>query len=219
MANMERNPFEWIRRKFTTEMDSNLYEHKLSWGKQPLKFYKNISGRYSVSFNGKHICTCKEEQIVEIQKHFDNRYGKETIDDISEELKLKYNEKIKRKMKKVRRHKNYKTYRESKLQFETKPRGRVQVRVNDNGKVHTICQCYPDQKDEVIRKYDILKKTNDLEILKKKMKDEYNLRGKSKDVERVKHVISVDNDGAVYKDGKYIKVSKSIYDLVNGLIN
>lgn len=217
----ESNPLQWIRTKIANaranETDNTLTDHKLSWGKNPLKFYENRSGRYSVNYKNTHICTCTKEEIPEIQKHFDKQYRKKPVEDISEELKVRYNEKIKRNKIKEKRHRNSKTYKESKLQFEEKPTGRIQVRVNDNGKVHTICQCYPDQKFDVIKKFNELKKTHELDSLKSKMKKEYNLRGKSRD-DDAKHTISISDDGAIYKDGKYMKVNKSIYDFVNGIL-
>lgn len=213
-----KKPLNWIKTRITKgKQDTTLNEHKLTWGKQPLKFYRNKSGRYSVNYKNTHVCTCDESEIVEIQKQFDKQFGRKDIEEISDELKVKYNEKIKRNIKKDKKHRNCKTYKESRLQFEEKPTGRMQVRVNDNGKIHTICQCYPNQKEEIIKRYDLLKKSNDLDSLKMKMKKDYNLRGKARDSE-AKHIISINDDGTIYKDGKYIKVSRNIYDLVNGLI-
>ena len=212
----EKSPFHRLMDRISKK-DNTLEEHMLSWGKHPLKFYVNRSGRYSVNYRNTHICTCKEDEIIEIQKQFDKMYGKMSIEEISDELKVKYNEKIKRNKRKESRHRNCKTYKESRLQFEEKPTGRIQVRVNDNGKIHTICQCYPDQKLDVVKKFNELKKTYELDSLKTMMKREYNLRGKSRD-DGVKHTISISDDGAIYKDGKYMKVNKSIYDFVNGIL-
>lgn len=197
----------------------SIFKHlKTDKPKYPLKFYRNTSGRYGVSYNNTHICTCSEEQMMEVQEHFDNGYDGNNLTIISDELKLKYNEKIKKnRTSHKRRRRKGRTFRDSKLQFEQKPTGRLQVRVNDNGRVHTICQCYPNQKDSVVSDFNSLKKFYDLEMVKHKMKMEYNLRGKGK-VNDVKHIISVDNDGTIYKDGKYIKVNKRIYELVNGLL-
>ena len=146
--------------------------------KFPLKYYESNKDRYNVQYNNVHLCTCNRSQGEEVQKDFDRLFDGKNIDDVSRNLKDKYNMKIQNNKSVKRKKKQIKgTYRTNKLCFNNhKNNGRLQVKVRHNGKPHTICNCYPHQKDEIRRKYDILKKDNNLETIKIIMKNDYNLR-------------------------------------------
>ena len=147
--------------------------------KFPLKFYDTHRERWNVQYDNVHLCTCKTDEKEEIQNYFDKTFKGDNLYEISKVLKEKYNLKIqinktysKRKTKKPK----LATYKTAKLCFNNVGGGRVQVKVRDNGVTHTICNCYPSQKEEVLQKYNILKKNNNLETIKIILKKEYNLK-------------------------------------------
>lgn len=148
----------------------------------PLKFYETMTeNRYTVKYKDIHICTCDKKQKQEVLNYFNENYNGKNIYEISDKLKKRYNIKIQngktypkgkgksKKSKKV----NYKT---AKLCFNPTPDNRLQVKVRDKGKTHTVCNCYPYQKEEVLEKYNMLKKKNNLDTIKIILKEDYNLR-------------------------------------------
>lgn len=147
----------------------------------PLKFYETREDRYNVSYQNVHICTCKDSQRKEVQDYFDEHYTGDNLLEISDVLKEKYNLKIQRgksypKGKGKGRKSKKANYKTARLCFNETPSGRLQVKVRDKGKSQHICSCYPSEKEEVARKYHMLKKNNNLETIKIILKEEYNLR-------------------------------------------
>lgn len=156
-----------------------LYWKKMYKPKYPLKFFDTNSQRLNVSYNNYHLCTCAVEQREEVQKYFDKNYDGENLKIMSEKLKQKYNLVIQVNRKKgYKKKKKVKTlnYRTAKLCFNPTPNGRVQVKVRDKKRTHCLCCCYPEQEEEIRRKYDLLKKDNSLETIKIIFKKEYNLQ-------------------------------------------
>lgn len=143
-----------------------------------LRFYNSNENRYNVHYKKVHLCTCNKSQKEEVEQYFVKHFDGENISEISSALKNKYNLKIqnkksypngrKKKPKKV-------SYKTAKLCFYKTVDGRMQVKVRDNGKSHTVCSCYPHQQEEVLKKFNTLKKENNLETIKIILKEEYNL--------------------------------------------
>ena len=141
-------------------------------------------------------------------------------------MKNKYNIKDTPKeiAKPKRKGKANSSYSENNVLFELRETGRVQVRVSDKGKTHTLCSCNPNQKEQVSSRYDELKTEHDLDYIKKTMKEEFNLRvngrvnGKYNSNDNVKHQISIREDGVVFKDGQYVCVNEQLYDIVSMLL-
>ena len=186
--------------------------------KLELKFYKNNRGRYSVHYNGKYLCMCDEQDISQIQDHFDKEYNGKNFKKVSKELKEQYNHQIQSGKSKKKRGRS-RSYRFNEVNFQEKDNGRMCVRVSDNGKQHTICQCYPSEQDAVSTMYDSLKKTHDIEDIKKLMKDKYNLHTKTVSKSQKKETITLDNNGVVYKNGKMVCVDNGIFEKVNKFID
>lgn len=191
--------------------------------KQPKpKFYKKPNGRYQVTYKSNHICTCEEAEIGQVQEYFQQNYNGENITEISNTLKKQYNIKIQhnkkyKKTKKAGRKKG--TWKNNKLTFEDKPSGRCQVRVMDNGKYRTVCSCNINQKQEVTRRWNNLKKTHKFNEIRDIMKNDYNLRQLPPRKPRKmgeQHSVTINSRGQIYLDGKFMKVDKEIY---NGVTN
>ena len=228
-----KNPYEWIiykvkkevphktGRKITPTIPTNqnnvlinnmLPQDKRVWG---VKFYKNNNGRYTAMYNKKYLCMCSYEDIPKIQQYFDKRYKGDNLDNISKNLKKKYNCSIQKKKRGVKP----KPYSENNLNFQTKPNGRLTVRVSDNGKQHSICQCYESEREEVLRTFNLLKKNHDIESIKKIMRSKYNIIHRKRIVtNQIKHEINIRDDGTVFKDGKLMTVDNAIYDFINNYI-
>lgn len=212
----------------SSERQLDLIEEKMSNPSDDLRFYENRSGRMAVHYKSTHLCLCDKGQIHEVRKYFDEAYDGDNLMQVQSDLKERYNKKIytdrtySKPRKVTKRGRRKKSYRENRLQFETKPSGRVQVRVFDKGKVNTICQCYDYQTERVQREYDILKNTHSLDEIKVIMKGQYNLRKngsrKSTGVTVKDHRIHIDSNGMVYKDGKLQKIDPNIYDKVNDFL-
>lgn len=202
--------------------DVELVKHTLPTGRYSLKFYHNRNGRYGVHYGKTQLCLCNKSEIVEIQSYFDENFNGKNIDEISQNLKARYNIKvyptrgIKQKPVKAKTsRRRKKSYKQNKLAFEEKRTGRVQVRVMDKGKITTICQCYPNQKEEVSQRFNSLKKTHSLDEIKSIMKEEYNIRKVSNNVV---HEIIIRNNGTVIKDGKLCTIDSKLYELVDKFI-
>lgn len=216
------NPFDWVLYKVNgikPEQKTELINHRLPTEQceNSINYYRNKNGRYTVNFKNTHICTCAEKDIPEVQKYFDNHYNGNNLKDVSNKLKRTYNEKIRRKGIKGKKPR-LKTYRHNNVTFESKPSGRLQVRVRNNNRIHTVCQCYPEEKDIVRRRYDELKGTYGLDEIKVLMKREFNLRRingyGSDDV----NSIIIRDDGVCYRNGKRIEVDESVYSFVRWYI-
>ena len=228
-----KNPFEWVMYKVngkipvdtaktdktpkTEEYSFQLVKHMLPKNerKYGLKYYHNSNGRYTAMYHQDDLSMCSYEDIPHIQEYFDNHFTGKNIIKISRELKNKYNQ----NMKKAKRGVKGQPYSKNRLNFQQKQGGRLCARVNDKGKVHTICQCYENQKNEVSNKYDVLKKEYDIDTIKEIMKNEYNIIGrKGKKARLNKHQINIREDGAVYKDGQFITVDSKVYDIIDTYI-
>ena len=176
--------------------------------KHELKFYHNkVHDRYGVFYKNKHLCACSENEIIEIQDYFDKNYNGRNIEPIKEELKNKYN-----------MVKKNPTHKDANIVFNKRGNGRLTAMIHVKGKTHSICSCNYEQADEVSDMYNSLKKNHDLEYIKEKMKAKYNYpQYKSKKTQQ-KHVISIDDNGMCYKDGKMIGVDSKLYKVVENYI-
>lgn len=201
-----------------------------SYKRNHLRFQPRKNGRLKVAVSDKGkthtICNCYNYQIEQVKKDFENIKTNHSLDEIKEMMKNKYNIKDTPKeiVKPKRKGKSNRGYSENKVLFELRETGRVQVRVSDKGKTHTICSCNPNQKEQVSSRYDELKTEHDLDYIKKTMKEEFNLRvngrvnGKYNSNDNVKHQISIREDGVVFKDGQYVCVNEQLYDIISKLL-
>ena len=214
-----KNPIDWVIYKVTgknPETQKNIRtepEHHLN-------FYRtHTENRYNATYKNKHLCTCHKDQIDNVQEYFDEYYNKKSLDEISSELKARYNLRIKKNRpiaEQSRIPKTRKSYKHNNLSFEKKKTGRCQVRINDKKKIHTICSCYPHQKDKVINDYNMLKKEHGIEEIKKIMKRKYNLRvTKNRDI----HEININSKGNCFYDGKFVKNDDRIYKVLDEYFN
>ena len=205
MINMEREDFnsrvDWVIYKVTGKMPNKnvgLEKHLYSKRVNDIKFYYNKhTGRYGALYDNNFLCTCKEEEIKDVQNQFDDEYDGHNLEDVALSLKTKYN-----------LSRRYQTYKDGTLRFSKKG-DRLTAHINHECKTHTICSCYPNQKDEVTEKFNTLRKTRDLESIKKIMKDQYNIIGKN-NRRPLDVVYTIDENGTIYKNGK-------LYGVVNQL--
>lgn len=219
-----KNPMDWVIYKVNGRMpkpqkkrDVGIENNMLPKNdrKYGLKFYRNQNGRYSVMYHKEYLCMCSYEDIQDIQKYFDENFNGKNAKQMSKELKGKYNQKI----RSVKRGIKGKPYSQNRLNFQKKDGGRLCARVNDKGKVHTICQCYENQKKEVSDTYDMLKESNSIDTIKEIMKDRYNIIGRNnKKANLNNHQINITKDGAIYKNGEFITVDSKVYDFIDNYI-
>ena len=201
-----------------------------SYKRNHLRFQPRKNGRLKVAVSDKGkthtICNCYNYQIEQVKKDFENIKTNHSIEEIKEMMRNKYNIKDTPKeiSKPKKRAKNNGSYFENNVLFELRETGRVQVRVSDKGKTHTLCSCNPNQKEQVSSRYDELKTEHDLDYIKKTMKEEFNLRvnGRVNDKynsnDTVKHQISIREDGVVFKDGQYVCVNEQLYNIISMLL-
>ena len=214
----------WIRNRITRnrtyEVQENveLSNHTLPIGKYELKFYDHGNGRYNVQYRGNYMCFCNKEDIYEVQSYFDNNFDGKNLENISDELRTKYNmvKRQRKPMKNSTSRRKRKTYKTSNLSFENRKNGRMQVRVMDKGKTHSLCCCYPYQREQVIDKFNYLKKDHTLDEIKKILKDDYNIRKTKKQTSN--HNVSINSNGMVWKDGRFVKVDSKLFDLIDEYI-
>lgn len=195
---------DWVIYKVTGKLPNKgveLDKHLFSKRKNDVKFYYNKNtGRYGALYNNNFLCTCKENEIKDVQKQFDKEFNGHNLEEVTISLKTKYN--IGRR---------YQTYKDGTLRFTPK-NGRLTAHINHECKTHTICSCYPNERDEVTEKFNTLRKTRDLESIKKIMKEQYNIQGKRNRKPMHEGVVyTIDKNGTIYKDGK-------IYGIVNQLM-
>lgn len=208
---MEREDFnssvDWVIYKVTGKLPNanvGLEKHLLPKSERvnDVKFYYNKhTGRYGALYHNNFLCTCKEEEIKDVQNQFDNEFNGRNLEDVTIALKTRFN---------VSRR--YQTYKDGTLRFSSK-NGRLTATINHECKTHTICSCYPNQREEVTEKFNTLRKTRDLESIKKTMKEQYNIQRKgNKPIQRdVGVVYTIDENGTIYKNGK-------LYGVVNQLM-
>lgn len=226
-----KNPIDWVIYKVNgqkpekREKQTKLVNNTISPAKRtyPLKFYKtHTDERYNVSYDCIHLCTCHESEIMEVQEFFDKNHDSMSMKEMSEKLKTRYNLKIKRNVshpvKRSRIPRRLKTYKQNVPTFENKKTGRMQVRVMDKGTTHTLCSCYPHQREEVVSKYNSLKRTHELDDIKDIMKTKYNLRRLDSNRKNV-HEININSNGNFFYDGKFIKSDEKLYKLIDDYIN
>ena len=206
------NNVDWVVYKVTGRLPNDkdeleLDKHSLPNGKNELKFYYNgNTGRYGVLYHNKFICACSKEDIGEVQTIFDDEFNGKNLKNVSLNLRKRYN--------KVRR---YQTYKDGNLRFSERD-GRLTATITDNKKKHTICSCYPNQKDEVIAKYNSLKETRDLETIKSVMKSQYNIQGRKPSTSYDGNTISICQNGTIYKNGKFCKADPQLYEYISKFI-
>ena len=216
---------EELKVKHNTRIKSKKRGRKpKSYKKNHLRFQVRKDSRIEVAVSDKGhthvICYCDEDQIDDVQAYYDSLKKSNSLDDVKIKMKQKFNKKT---CNRKSRPKNN-TYKESKLSFEVKQTGRVQVRVRDNGKIHTICSCSPLQVDEVRERYDGLKHNHDLDEIKLLMKKEFNkkINWKSEKANDIHtkgiHHIMLNENGSIYQDGHFVCVDDSLYSLVDKLL-
>lgn len=214
----------WIKNKINVSRtrqfpeDIELEKHTLPNGKYKLKFYDHGNGRYNVQYRGNYMCFCNKDDIGEVQSYFDDNFNGDNVEKISDELRTRYNvvKKQRKPMKKGTSKRRRKTYKTSNLSFENRKNGRMQVRVMDKGKTHSLCCCYPYQREQVIDKFNYLKKDHTLDEIKKILKDDYNIRKTNKQTSN--HNVSINSNGMVWKDGQFVKVDSKLFDLIDEYI-
>lgn len=213
---MEREDFnnnvDWVVYKVTGRLpNSNTVElkrHTLQSSDKvnELKFYTNRQNeRFGCLYNNNFLCSCEKDEIKDVQKYFDEHYTGNNLEEVRESLKDKYNI-----------TKRNQTYKNGALRFSKKGK-RLTAYINHEKVTHTICSCYPNQKEEVTEKFNTLRKTRDLESIKETMKRQYNLQGRLP-TNSEGGVISVDKNGTIYKDGKLCKVDPKMYQFINNYI-
>ena len=208
------NNVDWVVYKVTgrlpTSTNTLLEKHKLpeSKRKNVLKFYSNKqNNRYGVLYNNTFLCSCEEDEIEEVQKYFDRTYDGSNLEEIISSLKTKYN--LSRRNQ---------TYKDGVLRFSKKDK-RLVATINHERKTHTICSCYPFQKEEVTEKFNTLRKTRDLESIKRTMKKQYTIQGKkNRNPRNVDGEITLGKNGTIYKNGKLCKVDPKFYEFVDSFL-
>lgn len=173
--------------------------------KYGLKFRKNgRTNRYSVSHNKTFLCACDENEIDDITNYFNETYNGKNIKKIQKTLKRKYNKKI-----------HHQTYDDANITFLSKKGGRVTARIQHNGKTISICQCNENQKEEVSKTYDTLKRTHNLKQIQEIMKNKYNIQRKPI---KNNHNIKLTQNGICYKNNKAYKVNPKLYEIVDAYL-
>ena len=208
------NNIDWVVYKVTGKVPVSptptykLENHVLQGGVNELKFYtNNQNDRYGCLYDNTFICSCEKDEMHDVQKYFDEHYNGKNLNEIIGSLKSKYNLSIRNQ-----------TYKNGTLRFEKRGK-RLNAQINHNRKTHSICSCYPNQKDEVIEKFNTLRETRNLDEIKRIMKSEYNIQGrKSKTSKDDVGVISLDKNGTIYKDGKLCKIDPKVYEFVDSFI-
>ena len=203
---MEKEDFnssvDWVIYKVTGKLPNKnvgLKKHLFSERENDVKFYYNKhTGRYGALYDNNFLCTCKGEEIRDVQNQFDKEYDGHNLEEVALALKKRFN-----------MSRRYQTYKDGTLRFSLKG-GRLTAHINHECKTHTICSCYPSEKEEVTEKFNTLRKTRDLESIKKIMKDQYNIQG-GKKRKPVDVVYTIDKNGTIYKNGK-------LYGVVNQLV-
>lgn len=205
---MEREDFnssvDWVIYKVTGKMPNmnvGLEKHLLPKSERvnDVKFYYNKhTGRYGALYDNNFLCTCKEEEIKDVQNQFDKEYDGHNLEEVTLALKTRFN-----------MSRRYQTYKDGTLRFTPK-QGRLTAHINHECKTHTICSCYPSEREEVTEKFNTLRKTRDLESIKRIMKDQYNIIGKN-NRKPLNVVYTIDENGTIYKNGK-------LYGVVNQLV-
>lgn len=210
---MERSDFDnnidWVVYKVTGRMPVNtntveLVNHQLpsSERKNDLKFYHNgQNGRFGCLYKNTFVCACEENEIRNVQRHFDKMFNGNNLEEVRESLRDKYN-----------LAKRNQTYKNGILRFSRRDNDRLTATINHNRKTHTICSCHQSQKEEVTKRFNTLRKTRSLESIKETMKREYNI-GKKPTLRS--GTITIDMNGAIYKDGKFCKTDPSFYEFVD----
>ena len=202
-----KNPLDWVIYKVNGKLPNGnvgLEKHLLPKSERAndVKFYFNKhTGRYGALYQNNFLCTCKEEEIKDVQKQFDKEFNGRNLEDVTTALKTRFN---------VSRR--YQTYKTGTLRFTPK-NNRLTAHINHECKTHTICSCYPNQKREVTEKFNTLRKTKDLESIKRIMKEQYNIqrKGNMPVQNDVGVVYTIDENGTIYKNGK-------LYGIVNQLM-
>jgi hypothetical protein len=205
---MEREDFnssvDWVIYKVTGKMPNvnvGLEKHLLPKSERvnDVKFYYNKhTGRYGALYDNNFLCTCKKEEIKDVQNQFDKEYDGHNLEEVTLALKTRFN-----------MSRRYQTYKDGTLRFTPK-NGRLTAHINHECKTHTICSCYPSQREEVTEKFNTLRKTRDLESIKKIMKNQYNIIGKN-NRKPLDVVYTIDENGTIYKNGR-------LYGVVNQLV-
>lgn len=182
------------------------------------KPHPTTEGRGTVILKSKQksICSCYKEEFEKVKTEFLQEYNGTNFDELQEKYKNKYNIRHKsRKKQKPKKTRKITRLEDTNIRFnQRKNDPRVDAHTYINGKNYAICRCYPDQKTQVRRDYNRMKKqkNNTIEKIHSKLARKYNLKTRTiqkpdkiwMEWEGSDHKISVTEKGMVYRDGKYI---------------
>lgn len=215
---------DWVTYKVTGKV-KGLKKKETPTMEYNLKFYPNNrdkNGRGYVQFSTKGesrgLCSCEELQFKKIQDEFNEQYNGENLEDLIPVFRDKYNQRIRGKRKqsfKVKRGRKKNTSLKNATLKSNKRGKRMEMRTRLNGETHHICMCYPYQVDECVKEFNRMKKKEnyDIPMIRNALSEKYNVKGKTKTPN-----ILIDKNGLIYKDGKFIKENKGLYNLVYSMI-
>ncbi len=191
-----KNPINWIIYKVNGEVKNDKPQQQ----RYDLRFYHDTDDRCSVWYNKKYVCMCDKHDKTKVEKEFNKIYNGRNFTKTQQYMKKSFN--------KSTRHRK----RKSDISFIKQKTGRMHVRARKGRKRMNLCSCEPSQKDEILARYNQMKKDGlTFDEIRTIFQNEYNLkRVRRKD----EHTFKVSNNGTVYKDGSFIKVDKKVYDLI-----
>ena len=186
------NPIDWVIYKVTGDKPQGRESH--------LRFYQDTEDRCSVWHNKDYLCMCDKHDKNLVEKEFKKLYNGRNFAETQEAMKKAFN-------KSTRNRK-----RRSDISFIMQKTGRMHVRAKDGNTRRNLCSCEPSQKDEILARYNQMKKDGlSFNEIRTVFQNDYNLkRVRRKD----EHEFKISNNGTIYKDGSFIKVNKDIYKMI-----
>lgn len=186
------NPIDWVIYKVTGDKPKQ---------ERHLRFYHDTEDRCSAWHNENYLCMCDKTEKDLVEKEFNKVYTGRNIEETSKHLKNIFNKHTKKSKK------------PAKISFiKQNGTGRIHVRTRHNKKTINLCSCEASQTKEILERYEKMRsKGLPITEIRSIFQEDYNLkRVKHKD----QHTYTINNNGAVYKDGSFIKVDKKIYGLL-----
>lgn len=206
-----KNPLDWVKYQITGKAENLLKTEQ----KFELKFYedpKSKTERGTVYYKGKRLCCIYKNQFDEVNKDFNKDFNGENFNSLKKKYGKKYHlvNKTRRGRKKVNRLKD------TNLIFSDR-NGRVEVRARLKGKTHHICSCNPDEVKTIIKEYNSLKKdkNQNIESIKSKLSSKYS---RNYGVKNKVNEITINSNGLIYRDGKFVKTNQNLYNLINSMM-
>ena len=187
------NPIDWIIYKVNG--------NKPQKQEYDLRFYPDTEDRCSVWHNKEYVCMCDKTEKDKVIREFNKTYNGRNIEEASKHLKSIFNKNTKKSRK------------PAKISFiKQNGTGRIHVRTRHNKKTINLCSCEASQTKEIRERYEKMRsKGLPIPEIRRIFQEDYNLkRVKHKD----QHTYTINNTGAVYKDGSFIKIDKQMYDLI-----